>query len=248
MKRKIGFGLTPLLLALVLLLCSCNVPGLKEEDGRYTNNKTGVTYLEAPGCYRAASYMPDGAVARIKNKKVDDVVLYAISEKVAANQMLSTEDFRLFYAEGVTLPTLEEMDPTRILIGETQAITAVYSIISNSAEVDAVVDICLNGASFSMGQVLWIAMSYDAYELRFESSKHEGIYYFLEYYDCTEAVEIQVEIDSPVGFESEYPSAEYEIEEYNDRYYVTYRFGKGVIVDRVAGKCYPAGTLIESYL
>jgi hypothetical protein len=111
-----------------------------------------------------------------------------------------------------------------------------------------VVDRYLNGPSFSMGDVLWVVMSYDVYELRFESAGHEGVYYFLEYFDCSEGVEIQVEIESPVGFESAYPYAEYEIEEYDGRYYVTYRFGTGVIVDRESGRCYPAADLIEPHL
>ena len=249
MKKMTFTKLTLLTLALVLLLCSCaKVPGLKEEDGKYTNTKTGITYLEAPACYRASSYMPDRAVARIKNKKVDDVVLYTISDKVATNQMLTTEDFRLFYAEGTTLPTLEEMNPTKIMIGETEAITAIYAIISNAEEVDAVVDLCLNGPSFSMDQVLWVIMSYEVYELRFESATYEGVYYFLEYYDCDGEVEIQVEIDDVASFESAYPFAEYEIEEYDGHFYVTYSFGEGVIVDRVTGRCYPAEDLIDPYL
>ena len=247
--RKHICRLTVLLTALAVLLCACaKVPGMEEKDGTYTNPKTGITYVEAPWCYRAASYDPENAVARIKNGKIDDNVLYAVNRTVSADRMLTTDDYRLFCAEGVTLPTMQEMQVTQVLIGQTVSITANYAVIKNAAEVKELVDLYCDGPFFGFGQVVWVAMHYERYELRFASEAYDGLYYYLEYYQCTEDVIIQERIDDPEDFDIKYAGASVSTEEWNGEWYVNYNFGSRIIVDRASGRCYPVGDLIDSYL
>ncbi|MBQ9132125.1 MAG: hypothetical protein IJX62_06620 [Clostridia bacterium] len=241
--------LCALMLILSLLLCGCSkVPSMREKDGKYTQPKSGVTYLEAPGCYRASSYVKDRVVAKIENEKIDDNLLYAINDEVSAEKMLTTDDFRLFYAEGTTLPTLQEMAPHQIQLGQSDAITATYAIIKLAEDVNQLVDLYTQGPSFPSSAVVWVIMDYEKYELRFESTQYPGLHYYLEYYSCKQDVIIQEEIADPNDFAIRYDGAQVSVEEWKGVYYATYNFGKGILIDRETGRCYPAGDLVDSYL
>ena len=222
-NRQHLLRLSSLLLLLLLLLTSCaSVPRLEAEGGRYRNNKTGITYLEAPLCYKAASYQQSKAVARISEKKVEDVVLYQINDTLSPERFLTTARFDLFYAEGSTLPTLSEMDPYRVHLGQSDAITVTFSLITEEKDIDALLAAYGDPLSFAESEVYWLLMDYEKYELRFESEEFDGLYYYLDYYHCNDEVVIEEQIDDPESFTHRFAGVEVTVSEYKGAYYAAY--------------------------
>lgn len=250
MKQRIStpLRLALLLLSLLLLLCSCGgVPRMKVEENRYHNSKSGITYLEAPLCYKASSYRKNGAVAKISEKKMDDVILYQI-DGVPSEHMLSTEGFDLFYAEGTTLPTLSQMDPYRVHLGQSDAITVTFSMITDAKDVAALLATYQGAISFAESEVYWVLMDYEKYELRFESEQYPGIYYYLDYYHCAEEIIIEDLVQDPTNFEHRFQGVEVTVSEYKGAYYAAYHFGYGVLRDPETGICYPAADIVGPYI
>ena len=241
--------LSSLLLLLLLLLTSCaSVPKLEAEGGRYRNTKTGITYLEAPLCYKAASYQQSKAVARISEKKVEDVVLYQINDTLSPEQFLTTARFDLFYAEGTTLPTLAEMDPYRVHLGQSDAITVTFSLITEAKDIAALLSLYAGELHFAESEVLWVLMNVEKYELRFESEDFDGLYYYLDYYQCSEEVVIEEPIEDPESFTHRFAGVEVTVSEYKGQYYAAYHFGHGILRDPATGICYPAWNLLSPYV
>lgn len=241
--------LSSLLLLLLLLLTSCaSVPKLEAEGGRYRNTKTGITYLEAPLCYKAASYQQSKAVARISEKKVEDVVLYQINDTLSPEHFLTTARFDLFYAEGTTLPTLEEMDPYRVHLGQSDAITVTFSLITEAKDIAALLSLYAGELHFAESEVLWVLMNVEKYELRFESEDFDGLYYYLDYYQCSEEVVIEEPIEDPESFTHRFAGVEVTVSEYKGQYYAAYHFGHGILRDPATGICYPAWNLLSPYV
>lgn len=241
--------LSSLLLLLLLLLTSCaSVPKLEAEGGRYRNTKTGITYLEAPLCYKAASYQQSKAVARISEKKVEDVVLYQINDTLSPEHFLTTARFDLFYAEGTTLPTLAEMDPYRVHLGQSDAITVTFSLITEAKDIAALLSLYAGELHFAESEVLWVLMNVEKYELRFESEDFDGLYYYLDYYQCSEEVVIEEPIEDPESFTHRFAGVEVTVSEYKGQYYAAYHFGHGILRDPATGICYPAWNLLSPYV
>ncbi len=248
-NRQHLLRLSSLLLLLLLLLTSCaSVPRLEAEGGRYRNNKTGITYLEAPLCYKAASYQQSKAVARISEKKVEDVVLYQINDTLSPERFLTTARFDLFYAEGSTLPTLSEMDPYRVHLGQSDAITVTFSLITEKKDIDALLAAYGDPLSFAESEVYWLLMDYEKYELRFESEEFDGLYYYLDYYHCNDEVVIEEQIDDPESFTHRFADVEVTVSEYKGAYYAAYHFGHGILRDPATGICYPTWNLLSPYV
>ncbi|MBQ1230504.1 MAG: hypothetical protein II369_06180 [Clostridia bacterium] len=251
MKKKCVslLRLSSLLLSLLLLLCACaDVPKMKVEEERYYNSQSGIAYLEAPLCYKASSYLKSGAVAKISEKKMDDVILYQISEGVPSEMMLSTENFDLFYAEGVTLPTLSQMKPHRVHLGQSDAVTVTFSLITDEKDIAALLAAYQGPISFSESEVYWVLMDYEKHELRFESEQYPGIYYYLDYYHCSEEIVVEDLIKDPTNFERRFQGVEVTVSEYKGAYYAAYHFGYGVLRDPETGICYPAADIVGPYL
>lgn len=253
MNNRLRPSLRPLALLLVGLLllslgaCS-SVPKLETGDGRYHNAATGVTYLQAPPCYRAASYKQDAAIAKIAESKVDDVILYQINESLSPDALLATDRFDLFYAEGTTLPTLAEMAPHRVHVGLSDAITVTFSMITNASEIAELVSLYGGALSFSESEVIWLLLDKTSYELRFESKAYDGIYYYLDYYHCSEEVLIEELVEDMDSFTPRFSGVEVTFSDYNGATYAAYHFGYGILRDPATGLCYPVWDLIAPYV
>lgn len=248
-KTKSVLRLSLLALSLLLILSACSgVPKMKIEEGRYLNSKTGITYLEAPLCYKASSYKKNGAVAKIAEKKLDDILLYQINDEIPSELMLSTENFDLFYAEGSTLPTLSQMKPYRVHLGQSDAVTVTFSMITDAEDIAALLAAYQGPVSFAESDVYWILMDYEKHELRFESEQYPGIYYYLDYYHCLEEIIIEDVVDDPNSFEPRFKGVEVTVSEYKGLYYAAYHFGYGVLRDPETGICYPAGDIVGPYI
>ena len=141
--KKVWMRFLPLLVCAVLLLSSCNRPTALDMDaknGSFTNTKTGVTYRLAPDCYEAISILKDHSVARIKYDGMDDVTLYEI-EFATSEEMIASLEGEIFYADGTTLPTLSEMMPERIYIGQVgAALDYVVAMIESADDIDIIIE------------------------------------------------------------------------------------------------------------
>lgn len=109
-KSLIALGLTAALL--LTLFASCGKKGYSfgtDEKGRTMNEKTGVVYLIAPDCYGPLAVEEEVFGTSGSN------VYYAL-QGVDPAKWLYGKLGMLFYAEDVTLPTLEQMNISRIAL------------------------------------------------------------------------------------------------------------------------------------
>jgi len=244
--------LLPLLLCAVLLLSSCHRPVVLDVDakgGSFTNNKTGVTYLIAPDCYEAISVLKDRSVARIKYDGMDDVTLYEI-EHAAPEQMIASLNAELFYAKGTSLPTLFEMHPERVYVGQVgSALDFVIASIESAEDIDALLTVYRNAIPFPEGEMLDGTLTRSRYDLRFYSQHYPAFYYRMTYWQFSEDVLVYEVIDSMDGFEPTYTNAiDVTFEQDGDELCAVYNFGKGILYDRTTRLCYAVGDTVYSYL
>ena len=114
MMKKRNKLLAAVLSLVILLLCFCGCaekenPFGTDEQGRTMNEKTGIVYLIAPDCYAPIS--------------VEDTVYGSSSSNVYhpitgadPTSWLYGEMGMLLYAEGVTLPALDKMNVSRLVV------------------------------------------------------------------------------------------------------------------------------------
>ena len=246
MNKKI-FRAALLLLCIVTLFSSCGKPPKMEvENGNYTNKKSGVTYLRASMNYEAVSIVKGKTVARVAQDKLDDIILYEI-ENTAPEKLLATGDYELFYAKGTTLPTLWEMNPTKVLLSQTGTISFASASIEDGTDIAALVELYQNGVSFSKDEID-VALTPTRYDLKFASTEYPSFYYTLTYWRFTTDVEVWELIDDPNNFVPSYAGIEVTTEVYKGENYAVYNFGKEILYDRTTGKCYAVGDTVAKYL
>ena len=246
MNKRI-FRVALLLLVATMLLSSCGKPPKMEvENGQYTNKKSGVTYLRAPMNYEATSIVKGKTVARVAQDKLADIVLYEI-ESTAPEKLLATEDYELFYAKGTTLPTLWEMNPTKVLLSQTGTISFATGVIEETADVASLVNLYRSGVSFSKDEID-VALTPTRYDLKFSSVEHPAFYYTLTYWRFTKDVEVWELVDDPNAFVPTYEGIEVTVQDYEGENYAVYNFGKEILYDRTTGKCYAVGDTVAKYL
>lgn len=245
--KKTWFRLLPLLLCAMMLFSGCaKLPKLEYEDGVYTNQKTGISYLTASVCYEAISFKEDSEVARIERKGVDDLLMYPING-VDSAKMLASADYEVFYAVGTTLPTLAQMNPETVYICKTADMTYSIASITAKADISYLIEVYQGTKGFSKNEIDG-SPTKERYDLKFESSSYPGIYYCLTYWQFEEDVLVYELIDDFNDFEITYPNAEVSTEEYKDEKYAVYNFGTALLYDRATGLCYPAGDTVAKYL
>ena len=246
MKKQL-LSFFSLLLVGVLLLTSCaKLPALKYDGEKYTNPKTGVSYFSAPDVYQAVSRDENAEVARLEQKGVGDLVLYAVGG-VNTTKLLTDEYYTLFYATDYKLPTLEEMNPDVAYITQTINLSWVVAQIETPSEIAALISAFRTQKGFPI-QEIDVALTKEAYDLKFASEDYGGFYYCVTYWQFSGDVLIYEEIEDVNNFSVTYPGIAYETEEYNGDLYVVYNFGSGILYDRITRQCYPAGDLVSNYL
>ena len=213
-----------------LLLCGCAAPALKVENGVYSHPKTDVSYVRAPFCYEAVAIIENEAVARLKQGG-DDVVLYAIRDTDTA-KMIASANYEIFYALGDRLPELWEMDANRVQVTQTKEINYAITVIENSADVQALVELYQNGVWFSEDEID-MSLRLVRYDLKFSSPHYPAFCYVLTYRRYTSDVLVYEDIDSPDSFTPTYPGVEVTVKEYDDGgYYAEYNFGREILYNR----------------
>lgn len=251
MKFK-GIRVVALLLALVCFSACSKLPKMEYDakNGSYTNKKTGIVYVHAEEYYEAAAVLSERTVARIAD--MGDLTLYEM-EGVDPTQMIASADLDIFYAQGLKMPSLAEMNVNKIYMGqvaEGATLDNVVAEIDATADIDKLVDLYQNGKAFSERDMLDDQLSCVRYNLRFASSQYPAFYYCLTYRRYAEDVLVYEVIDSREGFVPTYTGEHITVsfETDGDELCAVYNFGKHILYDRVLRECYAVGELLVPYL
>ena len=170
--KKSFFYLTLLLLAVVLAGCS-NLVTLKYVDGKFTGG--GCVYLPASPLYEPT--MVGDAYAYYKKS---DVTWYTIGENdptLWLTEAYAGSMTTVLHAESITLPSLRELNPEKIIVCQSDEVTIGLCEITDAEVIAAVVDCFENGDSAEW-PVIGSMLSLD---LKFYSSAWPQIYMNLAY-------------------------------------------------------------------
>ncbi len=233
--------------ACLMLFAACNkVPTMKMKDGVYVNQKTKVSYVNAPSYYRANEYV-EKAVAKIEPKEQAEFLLYAITG-LDEKQWLCDADFSVYCAVGVTPPELWEMSIHAVYINRT--INASYTVqkIVDTKDIEALINTYQNGTSFSYNDISHADVNTKPNPTRYDIVFEDvSLSYCLIYLQFEEEVLVYELISDPNNFSVTYPGVEVTTEKYKDEYYAVYHFGTHIMYDRETGRCYPIGEVLSQY-
>ena len=242
-RRTVGL----LVLALALLLCACSgdLPAFEKDGDGYVNPETRVSYLAAPWNYEVFERMENRPVVRIAQDKIDDVILYEVKD-TDPSHYLSTENYDLFYASNLTLPTLAELNPSSVMVCQGADRSFVIETITDAADVAAILAAAqarpLDPDSFDASE------EHANFTLKFVSEQYPAFYYRFYYRQYDAPIESWVPIENADSFEVLYENADVRVEEDSDGLYAVYTLGVGVIYDYETGIFYTVGDLIAEYL
>ena len=173
--KKIRCILTVLLTAL-LLSCSASLVNLTYEDGLMQNKRLRLAYYPAP-----TNYEPVSVGEPYAYYKKSDMTLYEIKgldPKEWLTQAYAGSATTIFYAKDISLPTLREMEPSKIIICMSDEITYGLATVTEQELIDSLI------ATFENGEYEeWpLVDSIQIYELKFYSEeKYPHLYYNLIY-------------------------------------------------------------------
>ena len=176
MKRILRF--CSALLASVLLLAACGSGSVRltYEDGRLINKARRLSYAPAPLNYEPAAIGEEYAVYGKTETPLYEII--GLEPKQWLTEANTGSTTTVFYGDGVTLPTLREMDPDEVFVCINGAITFAQSTVRDKAVIDAMIDLFEKGE-----QRDWpLTDSVRIYELKFHSSANwPYIYYNLTF-------------------------------------------------------------------
>ena len=157
-----------------LMLASCGMTlheGVGEGDIMDKSNDTA--WYHASACYEAVEL--EKKVGKLVVGK-QDIEIYRIP-KMDAEKWLATEDKNILYSEGVTLPTLEEMDPSAAIFYMDAATPQQLHTMVDKALISKIIK------DYTENQpVLYPATTpYKTHRVCFKSDDYAGIYYVLTY-------------------------------------------------------------------
>lgn len=201
MKKKIFVAA---LLIAVTMICVCSCSSKFNYDGdMLVDKKSGIKYNYAP-----FNYEPTELGKKYATQKVSGIeaVYYTIGD-LSANEWLANEDLTVFYAEGVHLPTFEEMSPDRILVCEEDYTTSSIADITDSEAVTKILEEYKNGFSFESSSVIVSTK----YSLKFRSSSYPYLQYSLSYLEYEEGLVISDKIESTEDYKYLFDEKEVEI-------------------------------------
>lgn len=173
MMKKIA-----LLCALVVsctLFASCSgLVSLTNDGGNLVDKKNGITYAMAPICFEPISTEIE-PYAECTSLNLQLYGIIGLDTDTWLSEKYDGIGGVYYNQATVTLPTLDEFEPTQIMICAEGTITTGLGSVTEQADVDAVVEAFVNG------EVTALVQSGDSYKLKFSSEKYDGIYYNLIY-------------------------------------------------------------------
>lgn len=155
------------------LLTGCGSPiKLKESGGMCVSSSGDVTYRHASTCFVPVSLGDECGTLEVSSHL--SVALYEIKD-MDPDEWLATEDGYVLYADGVTLPTLSEMQPVAVHIYNNSGVLLSRSAeITDSAKISRLTEACTKKADVSL-------TSASSYVVQFKSDIYPGLYYSLFY-------------------------------------------------------------------
>ena len=225
MKKSLLFFCTLLIAA---TLCSCAV-NLTEKDGNLVDSKNGITYRYAPFCFEP-SHTDAEVYAKCKKLNLE---LYPVTGQPTSEWISELYEGigGLWYADTITLPTLEEFGTDKVYICIESVITTSLGQITEKSDIDALIDAYVNGEQCA------IPTSGKSYKLKFESPDYPGIYYNLLYILTSHEETVLDENGDPVV----------EVVEGEEVTLTKYVYGH-YIYDRSSGSCVDIGEILEKYI
>lgn len=166
-RNKKGISIILILLSAVFIFSSCShsIRVVVRDDGvAYADKRTGIVYFYAGLDWEPAAIGEKYAVMDMEQVRMD---VYHV-EGLEPERWLATEDNDLFYAEGVSMPTLEELYPDTVdvmLYSGGKEIKA--GTISGTADCALFLDDYLNGNE---------AMLWEEADTRFEIYLSSALY------------------------------------------------------------------------
>ncbi len=191
MRKTILLRVSALLIASLLLFCACakKAPTLIYRDGAYRSEAGDAAFCKASMNYRAQSIVREPVIFHLsRNAKQDPTPLYAI-DGLSTSEWLTDENFNLYHSSDITLPSLTEMDPSTVYMrvsGDLTGSPVGYLGEEQKDAIDDLVDILTNGISHPGNKIAFAPT--ECYELLFESPKHPGILFVLEYWTYDDTV------------------------------------------------------------
>lgn len=175
MKKSVKLAAL-LLASSVLVSCSGSLVNLKYTDGQFVNKRLGLAYNAAPTTYQP--YSIGDAYGYYKDS---DMTLYQVTgtdPKEWLSQEFAGSATTVFYNENITLPTLEELEPTAIYLCTNTEVTFALATVEDGELIDRVVDLFVNGTP-----VEWPLLDAElTLDIKFHSAeKYPHLYYNLYY-------------------------------------------------------------------
>jgi hypothetical protein len=181
---KLFSKITAFLLLLLLALVSCSGSvKLEYEEGQLVNKNKKLAYSPAPLNYEPVAIGEEYAVyGKTKTPLYEIIGLDPKEWLTEANTGTTTT---IFYGDGVTLPTLREIDPDEIYVCLNGAVTFAQSTIKNKEAIDKLIDVFESGE-----QIDWpLTGAVRIYELKFHSTENwDRLYYNLTFGEFPEGM------------------------------------------------------------
>lgn len=160
----------------LLTACSGSLVNLTYEDGQMQNKRLRLAYTPAP-----TTYQPVSIGEAYGYYKKSDMTLYEITGLDPKNWL--TQEYAgsattIFYSDDVTLPTLSELQPDKILVCSNEEITYAVATIQEQDIIDSLVNAFENNESCEWPLIDAI----NTYDMKFYSEEYyPHLYYNLIY-------------------------------------------------------------------
>lgn len=252
MKKRIHLLLLVGLLAIAMMLSACSKKLTYDaEKGAYVGR--AGTFYRASSNYLAVGIDRAEELAKLTSEGAEDVLLYPICKPGTDSYMddelwMADGNYQVYYAEGVTLPKVWEMQIHTINIVERKEILYGVGQVTDEADIQTVIDRYRNGLSFSYNDAKcnFRVEVEKNYELAFTSENYPCLYYMLQYYQYENDVTYTELVEDPSAFTPKF-ELEYELQTHEDDTYVRYNLGKTFLFDRETGLCYPIGDIADIF-
>lgn len=162
--------------AALLTACSSSLVNFTYEDGQIVNKRMHLAYTPAP-----TSYQPVSIGEAYGYYKKSDMTLFSIAgldPEDWLTQSYAGSATTIFYSDDVTLPTLGELEATKVIICSNEEITYAIATIEDQSVIDALADAFENGEKCEWPLIDAVC----TYDMKFHSEdKYPHIYYNLIY-------------------------------------------------------------------
>lgn len=237
MNKKIRLRMLVCLLAAVMLLSSCGTVSLKYDSSQkgFVRSSDNAVFYRAPKTYLAVAIDTEDVLAELEQED-EDLALYPVcgsdkNSEMDTNAWLADENYSVYYAKGTTLPLLWEMGAQAIDIMTVTEQPFSLGRVTDAQDVQKVVDLYQNGASFSFGvlqremHLLTYQKDYHKYQILFSCAEYPGLYYVLTLYHFKQDVRVELgEAEEPLT-----------------------NVGRNVILDPTTGLCYAVEDVFDGY-